>query len=309
MKRVEEEKRLRLDDLPMSHKTLTLGSHFLISDTLDPENGLSEMDLLPLSEHYLNMPFRIRFTMILLCRNGYLRIRTQMKEYILTRGSMLLVMEGAIGECLEISEDIKVIMMAFSNRFKVMEPGFRPSMEILDKVGKHPCLELSEREIVDITALYNIMRHRMEESGFQAIEELATSCLTTFFYYISQHITEAGVSKLHPAGRAETIHNDFLELVEGNSLKHRDIAFYADRLCITPKYLSRMVREASGRGPKEWINIRIILEAEVLLRDRSRSIQEISEMLGFPNQSFFGTFFRKMKGMSPSVYRSILKSS
>lgn len=309
MKKVEKEKRLGLDDIPTSYKTLTLGSHFLISDTLDPENGLSEMDLLPLSEHYLNMPFRIRFTMILLCRNGYLRIRTQMKEYILTRGSMLLVMEGAIGECLEISEDIKVIMMAFSDRFKVMETGFRPSMEILDKVEKHPCLKLSEQELDDIMALYTMMRHRMEESGFMAIEELATSCLTTFFYYISQHITEAGISKLNPSGRAETIHNDFLELVEGYSLKHRDIAFYADRLCITPKYLSRMVREASGRGPKEWINIRIILEAEVLLRDRSRSIQEISEILGFPNQSFFGTFFRKMKGMSPSSYRAILQSS
>ncbi|MDE5849095.1 MAG: hypothetical protein K2H38_03035, partial [Muribaculaceae bacterium] len=145
MKKVEEEKRLGLDDLPVSDNTLTLGSHFLISDTLAPESGLSEMDLLPLSENYLNMPFRIRFTMILLCRNGYLRIRTQMKEYVLTRGSMLLIMEGAIGECLEISGDIKVLMMAFSSRFKVMETGFRPSMEILSKVEKHPCLMLSER--------------------------------------------------------------------------------------------------------------------------------------------------------------------
>ena len=113
MKREEEEKRLGLDDLPVSDNTLTLGSHFLISDTLAPESGLSEMDLLPLSEHYLNMPFRIRFTMILLCRSGYLRIRTQMKEYTLTKGSMLLVMEGAIGECLEITGDIKVLMRAF----------------------------------------------------------------------------------------------------------------------------------------------------------------------------------------------------
>ena len=309
MIREEEEKRLALDDLPVSDNTLTLGSHFLISDTLAPESGLSELDLLPLSEKYLNMPFRIRFTMILLCRKGCLRIRTQMKEYVLTRGSMLLIMEGAIGECLEISEDIKVLMMAFSSRFKVMETGFRPSMEILDKVEKHPCLMLSEREVDDVTSIYNIMRHRMEESGFQAVEELATSCLTTIFYYISQHITEAGISKIHPSGRAETIHNDFLGLVEGYSLTHRDIAFYADRLCISPKYLSRMVREASGRGPKEWINIRIMLEAEVLLRDRSRSIQEISETLGFPNQSFFGTFFKKLKGLSPSAYRNAIRIS
>ena len=309
MKKVEEEKRLGLDDLPVSDNTLTLGNHFLISDTLASEGGLREMDLLPLSENYLNMPFRIRFTMILLCQSGCLRIRTQMKEYLLTRGSMLLVVEGAIGECLEISGDIKVLMMAFSSRFKVMEPGFRPSMEILSKIEKHPCLRLSEREFADITALYTIMRHRMEESEFPAIEELATSCLTTLFYYISQHITEAGISRTHASGRAESIHNDFLELVEGFSLKHRDLAFYADRLCITPKYLSRMVREASGRSPKEWINIRLMLEAKVLLRDHSRSIQEISEILGFPNQSFFGTFFKKMRGLSPSAYRDILRTN
>ncbi|MDE6637697.1 MAG: helix-turn-helix domain-containing protein [Muribaculaceae bacterium] len=309
MKKEEEEKRLGLDDLPVSDNTLTLGSHFFISDTLASESGMSEIDLLPLSEKYLNMPFRIRFTMILLCQKGSLRIRTQMKEYVLTRGSMLLIMEGAIGECLEISGDIKVLMMAFSSRFKVMEPGFRPSMEILSKVEKHPCLTLSELEFADITALYTIMRHRMEESGFQAVEELATSCLTTLFYYISQHIVEDGITRTYASGRAEGIYNDFLELVECFSLKHRDLAFYADRLCMTPKYLSRMVREASGRGPKEWINIRIMLEAEVLLRDRSRSIQEISDVLGFPNQSFFGTFFKKMKGISPSSYRNTMRIS
>ncbi|MDE6551485.1 MAG: helix-turn-helix domain-containing protein, partial [Muribaculaceae bacterium] len=65
--------------------------------------------------------------------------------------------------------------------------------------------------------------------------------------------------------------------------------------------------EASGRSPKEWINIRVMLEAKVLLRDPSRSIQEISEILGFPNQSFFGTFFKKMKGLSPSAYRNTIR--
>lgn len=309
MNRPDEERRLALADLPVSDNTLTLGGHFLISDTLGPDGGISEMELLPLSEKFINMPFRIRFTIILLCRKGHVRIRTQMREYTLSRGSMLLIMEGAIGECLEISGDIQVLMMAFSSRFKVMETGFRPSMEILAKIEKHPCLELSDREVDDITAIYNIMRHRMEEPGFQAIEELATSCLTTLFYYISHHITSDVMHDAFHSRRAEIIHNDFLALVENHSLRHRDIAFYADRLCITPKYLSRIVREASGRSPKEWISIRIMLEAKVLLRDQSRSIQEISDILGFPNQSFFGTFFKKMKGLSPSAYRTSLIGS
>ena len=217
-------------------------------------------------------------------------------------------MEGAIGEWLEWSGDIKVLLMAFSSRFKVMDPGFRPGMEILHKVERQPCLRLSEREVDDITAIYTIMRHRMEEPGFKAVEELATSCLTTLFYYISQHITESGRTAGQYSGRAEIIHNEFLELLESNSHCHRDINFYADKLCITPKYLSRMVMEASGRRPKEWINIRIMLEAKVMLRDKSLSIREISELLGFPNQSFFGTFFKKMKGLSPIEYRNSLRT-
>lgn len=306
-KKPEEEKKLWLDDLPVSSQTLTLGNHFMISDTFDSGSSDKGKREFLLSDRFLNMPFRIRFTIILLCTEGAIRLRTHMKEYLLTRGDMLLIMEGSIGECLEITGDIKIIMMAFSSRFKVMETGFKPSMEILSEVGKHPCLRMTEREIEDITSIYNIMRHRMEDTDFIGMEELATSCLTTFFYYISNHIFANITNPIETMGRAQKIHENFLELVETHSLRHREVSFYADKLCITPKYLSKMVLQASGKSAKDWIFTRIMLEAKVLLLDRSRSIQEISEILGFPNQSSFGTFFRKMKGMSPSAYRLLLK--
>lgn len=305
--RSEEERKLWLDDLPVSSQTLTLGNHFMISDTFD--SGSSDLGIQEplLSERFLNMPFRIRFTMILLCTEGSIRLRTHMKEYLLTRGDMLLIREGSIGECIEISDDIKILMMAFSSRFKAMESGLKPSMEILSEVGKHLCLRMTDREIEDITSLYKILRHRMEDTSFTGMEELATSCLTTFFRYISNDIFSKRTPPPESGGRAQEIHEDFLELVETHSLSHRELSFYADRLCITPKYLSKMVLQASGKSAKEWIFTRIMLEAKVLLFDRSRPIQEISEILGFPNQSSFGSFFRKMKGMSPSAYRSLLK--
>lgn len=301
------ERKLWLADLPVSPKTLVLSDHFMISDTFDSDYEHEAVQESSISERFFNMPFRIRFTMVLLCLQGSIRLRIQMKEHRLARGQMLLIMEGSIGECLEISDDLKVLMMAFSSRFKVMETGFKPSMEILSKVGKHPCFRISEREIGDITAIYNIMRHRMEEPGFIGMEELATSCLTTLFYYISNHIIDDIPESPDISGRARKIHDEFLELVETHSLTHREVTFYADKLCITPKYLSKMVLQASGRSAKSWIFTRIMLEAKVLLLDRSRSIQEISEMLGFPNQSSFGSFFRKMKGMSPTAYRSIIR--
>ena len=307
MKILKDENNLGLDEIPVFGNSLTLGDHLLISDTFGSDGGLSETELVPISKKFLNSPFRIKFTIILVCLNGSLKIRVRMKECLLSRGSMLLITEGTIGEFLEVSGRVNVLMIAFSRFFKVMEPGFRPSMEILDKVHKHPCLSLNEQELKDIMAIYKIMRHRMEDRDFQANEELATSCLTTLFYYVSQHIADGCLHKVSGPGRSTAIHNEFLDLVENHSLSHRDLAFYADRLCITTKYLSRVVSAASGRSPKEWINMRVMLEAEVLLRNKSRSIQEISDILGFPNQSFFGTYFKKEKGLSPSAYRRFLK--
>ena len=91
--------------------------------------------------------------------------------------------------------------------------------------------------------------------------------------------------------------------VSNNYKQNRSVSFYADRLCLTAKHLSSVVKEVSGKTAGEWIDNFVILEARALLKSSDMSIQQIAEHLNFANQSFFGKYFKHFIGMSPKAYR------
>ena len=83
----------------------------------------------------------------------------------------------------------------------------------------------------------------------------------------------------------------------------RSVGFYAGQLNLTPKYLTTIIRKTSGRTAVQWIDDYVVLEAKNLLKYSTMSIQEISYYLNFPNQSFFGKYFKNHTGMTPTAYR------
>lgn len=103
--------------------------------------------------------------------------------------------------------------------------------------------------------------------------------------------------------RKEKVFYEFKKLVEIHFLKERNLLFYADLLQLTPKYLSAVIKEVSGFQFTYWIDEPLITEAKKLLCCSSRSIKEISDELGFIDQSKFGRFFKNITGVSPSVFR------
>jgi AraC-like DNA-binding protein len=96
----------------------------------------------------------------------------------------------------------------------------------------------------------------------------------------------------------------FVNLVSEYFAQYRNVGFYADKLCMTPKYLSRVVREVTGRSAPEWIDSYVILEAKNLLKYSGLPIKEVVFKLNFPNQSVFYKFFKARTGMTPSEYRN-----
>ena len=94
-----------------------------------------------------------------------------------------------------------------------------------------------------------------------------------------------------------------ITLISDHYPKERSVSFYADRLCLSPKYLSSMVKGICGYTVQDLVFKAIIRRAIFLMTSTSKTIQEISDELHFPNASAFGTFFKKQTGLSPKNYR------
>ena len=103
--------------------------------------------------------------------------------------------------------------------------------------------------------------------------------------------------------KQEVLLEDFLDFVQKHYKEERSVEFYADKLCLTPKYLSTVIRQTSGKTAGEWIDEYVVLEAKALLKSTKMTIQQISEELNFPSQSFFGKYFKRLSGVSPKEYK------
>lgn len=120
------------------------------------------------------------------------------------------------------------------------------------------------------------------------------------YHYLAEHPEEQNNSH----NRAEEYFKQFTHLLGEHFREERSVGFYARQLCITPKYLTTLIKRISGQSVSEWIDNYEILEAKTLLKYSTMSIQEIAYYLNFPNQSFFGSYFKRNTGMSPSQYKA-----
>ena len=102
--------------------------------------------------------------------------------------------------------------------------------------------------------------------------------------------------------REQTIFDRFIQLVNQHCREEHKISYYADRMCLTERYLGTVVRQTSGTTAKDWIDRALITQAKVLLRHSNHSVLQISEELNFPNPAFFSKYFKRLTGITPSEF-------
>lgn len=129
--------------------------------------------------------------------------------------------------------------------------------------------------------------------------DLVISCLRLFLYEACHYIENSNTAA-SSGYRGNELKNQFLALVIRSSREHRQVAYYADKLCVTPRHLTMTLQRILGRSAKEWIDDYVTLEEKIMLRSSGLSIQEIADQINFPDQSYLGRFFKHQTGMSPS---------
>ena len=169
-----------------------------------------------------------------------------------------------------------------------------------------PMLELSEREVPLLLRYYGLIHNVMHDSFNPRLTRHIVSSLTTAMFYqvlvlLYKSIEVRDVD--NSGSRRSSYVHDFMRLVHLHYTRERSVNFYASQLFISPKYLSLLVKEATGRSAARWIDHFVITEAKNLLRFSGKNVQQVAYALNFSNQSSFGKYFKHLTGMSPTEYQ------
>ena len=201
-----------------------------------------------------------------------------------------------------ISDDFEASVIVMSKRFEENLFLLIADTPLYQQMSRRVVVPLSEEVAARVpeflSGLKEILSDKENPYGGQALIFTVAEFLFRYLYKCYEPLKE---EPLTGQGRMTS---RFLSLVQENYKKERFLDFYASKLDITPKHLSRTVKKQTGFTAVDWIERFVILEAKVLLKSTNLNIQQIADELNFPSQSFFGKYFKKYTGLSPKEFRN-----
>lgn len=248
----------------------------------------------------IGQPYRLQEGRIAIINNGRARVLINLIEYVFRPNYISLIAPGSIIQIIETSQDFDAHMMAIEQNFLPVSGKEEFFAHFLQR-KKNLLLPLTTTEQVQIENFITVMWDVLQEPVFR--KEVIQHLLAGLLYNIEYIAKNKGQSESSPLTHQNDIFQRFISLVNTYSKTERNVSFYADKLCLTPRYLNTVIRQASQQTVMDWINQSIILEAKVLLKHSNRLVYQISDELNFPNPSFFSKFFKRMTGMTPQEYQ------
>ncbi len=255
---------------------------------------------------HMDYPVQLKdMSLSLICTGGTATIKINLNEYVINRGCSCVVIPESFFQIISTSNDFTGIVIAMVRHFYDYTNNVNMTMKHLYKIIDSPVFHISEKELEEFVEVSNMMLRKLSIPNLIYKEEIAKAFITLLKYLSVQSQMEEmqNMDDGRTATRRDEIFHKFISAVEKYYMKERNVMFYADKLCISPKYLSSVIHDVSGKYATEWINGYVILEAKVLLRKNDMTIKEICSTLNFANQSFFAKYFKQHTGMTPKEFR------
>ena len=240
-----------------------------------------------------------------LCVGGSCKFLFNGKEFELRKGDVMIVRRGKLVEKIRPSEDFEVINVMVKSEFISASSPLQSNYGVKGQLALflNPVMRLNEEQFVICRKDFDNIAFRLSQTDHHFRTELLMNAVQTmildFFDFHSHLYQESDVSL-----QFANIMTRFLGLLEnGEYRKNREVAWYADKLCITPKYLSQVTKEVSGYAANFWINRYTILDISRLLHDKSLTFVSISDMFGFSSPAYFCRYVQRYLGTNPTEYR------
>lgn len=246
----------------------------------------------------VGQPYRAKEGRIIRTLQGKGRISVNLIEYDLLPQMIVVIPPNSILQAISFSPDYDFQLIVGNNSFFPF-----PSKEDLTEsyMKQGIMIALTEQEWKETDMYFSLIWETAQELVFR--EEVIQHLITAFLYDIRYIQKKKLNTAQRPDSHQEIVFQRFIALVNEYCTQERTVSFYADKLCLTPRYLNTIIRQVSQQTVMEWINQAVTLEAQVLLKHSDLMVYQIAEELHFPNPSFFCKFFKRMTGMTPQEYQ------
>lgn len=239
-----------------------------------------------------------------LCLKGQCSLVFNGEPFVFREGDLMIIRKGSLVENMEPSDDFKVKNICVSSSFiELCTPATNYGTKGQLALFLNPIMHLDEEQRFVCERDFRWIEYRLEQTGHKFYRELiinaVQSAILDFFDF---HSTLSGEDSI--STQNALLMNRFLAMLEDGSYRtHREVSYYADILCVTPKYLSEVSKRVSGFAANYWINRYTILDIARMLRDKSLTFVQISDMFGFSSPAYFSRYVQRNLGMNPTQYR------
>lgn len=239
--------------------------------------------------------------------DGTVNFMSNFQDFTLAKNDIFITRSGDVGSFEGMSPDVKFILLFIHQDFFNPMKSINNSHTLRDLLFRSPLHHCSDVEMQNFVSIIELIRYEINHHN-QYRENMIKSLLSALLFGIyslsavEKAQSEANKDQKHTFRQME-LFEGFIKLLKENFAHQHKAGFYADKLCVTPKYLSQVVYNVSGKFIKDYIHEALIAESKMQL-DHGHTPQEISDSLGFNSISFFGRFFKEATGMTPKVYQN-----
>lgn len=249
------------------------------------------------------LPQRAGGAAVCICLEGQAELIVDAISYEINKGDMFIIFPRSICQPIKQSPD-------FISHIIGVNPSFFTSIDINSTIPlylfikEHPCISLNDEDLKTILELSTMLTTKANRDYNPYKDAVSVKLLEIIFCEVCNIYMRQKPIVQRTRKRDEELFAKFLYLVEKHFRTQRRVDFYAQQLCITPKYMSQVIKNVSSRSATDWIAHTVIVNAKTLLKSSGMTVQQIAEHLNFPNPSFFGQYFKRHTGITPKSFQS-----
>ena len=255
-------------------------------------------------------PFSVNAFILICCDSGNATIETNSEEFMLTPGTLYINFPGQIMRASNIDSCSVQVAVIDLNLIRDMSLDVKPMAQKLLALKYSQCMQLDDAAFLETVGIVDAIADEVRNNEEDALSNDILRCLLSALFFkvgraVDKNVDESKDLDQEAFSKNAGYFKEFMLLLGANYKKERSVGFYAAQMHLSPKYFTTLIKRTSGQTAADWINHYVILEAKNLLKYSTMNVQEIAYSLNFPNQSFFGKYFKHHTGMTPSQYKKL----